>query len=70
MGADLEPSPGMLPMLLFIAVVLGLFIRKLTPEERIQLVHKSLELTQSGCRRQAICHEHTRRVRRLLCRAP
>ena len=38
----------MLPMLLFIAVVLGLFIRKLTPEERIQLVHKSLELTQSG----------------------
>ena len=48
MGADLEPSHGMLPMLLFIAVVLGLFIRKLTPEERIQLVHKSLELTQSG----------------------
>ena len=35
-------------MLLFVAVVLGLFIRKLTPEERIQLVHKSLELTQSG----------------------
>jgi hypothetical protein len=34
-------------MLLFVAVVLGLFIRKLTPEERIQLVHKSLELTQS-----------------------
>ena len=35
-------------MLLFVAVVLGLFVRKLTPEERIQLVHKSLELTQSG----------------------
>jgi membrane associated rhomboid family serine protease len=39
---------GMLPMLLFIAVVLGLFIRQLTPEERVQLVHKSVALTQSG----------------------
>jgi rhomboid protease GluP len=29
----------MLPMILFLAVVAGLFIRKLTPEERIQLVH-------------------------------
>jgi membrane associated rhomboid family serine protease len=31
-------------MLLFVAVVLGLFIRKLTPEERIQLFHKVLGL--------------------------
>jgi membrane associated rhomboid family serine protease len=35
-------------MLLFVAVVLGLFIRKLTPEERIQLVHKMLALTRSA----------------------
>jgi membrane associated rhomboid family serine protease len=39
---------GMLPMLLFIAVVLGLFIRKLTPDERIQLVHKTLALIRTA----------------------
>ena len=33
----------MTPLLLFIAVVFGLYVRKLTPEERIQLVHKTLE---------------------------
>ena len=38
----------MLPLLLFVSVVLGLFIRKLTPEERIQLVHKTLALTRSA----------------------
>ena len=38
----------MLPMLLFVAVVSGLILRKLTPEERIQLVHTSLDLTRSG----------------------
>src|SRR5262245_2097495 len=38
----------MLPMLVFLAVVLALFIRKLTPEERIQLVHKILDLTREG----------------------
>jgi rhomboid protease GluP len=32
-----------LPLLLFLAVVLGLFLRKLTPEERIQLVHKIID---------------------------
>ncbi|HKH70699.1 MAG TPA: rhomboid family intramembrane serine protease [Vicinamibacterales bacterium] len=48
MGADLEPVDGMLPMLLFIAVVLGLFLRKLTPDERIQLVHKTLALTRTA----------------------
>jgi len=36
----------MTPLLLFIAVVSGLYIRKLTPEERIQLVHKTLEMIQ------------------------
>jgi rhomboid protease GluP len=36
----------MSPLLLFIAVVSGLYIRKLTPEERIQLVHKTLEMIQ------------------------
>jgi membrane associated rhomboid family serine protease len=35
-------------MLLFLAVVLGLFLRKLTPEERIQLVHRILDLTRSS----------------------
>jgi membrane associated rhomboid family serine protease len=46
MAQILSPCERMLPMLLFIAVVLGLFIRKLTPAERIQLVHKTLETTQ------------------------
>ena len=32
----------MLPLLLFLAVVLGLFVRKLTAEERIQLLRKSI----------------------------
>ena len=32
----------MLPLLLFLAVVLGLFLRKLTAEERIQLLRKSI----------------------------
>jgi membrane associated rhomboid family serine protease len=41
----------MLPMLLFLAVVLGLFLRKLTSEERIQLVHKGLDLTRAGIAR-------------------
>ena len=36
----------MTPLLLFLAVVSGLYIRKLTPEERIQLVHKTLEMIQ------------------------
>jgi rhomboid protease GluP len=35
-------------MLLFVAVVLGLFIRKLTPEERIQLVRKAVALVRVG----------------------
>jgi hypothetical protein len=42
MAQILSLATCVLPMLLFVAVVLGLFIRKLTPEERIQLVHKSL----------------------------
>jgi rhomboid protease GluP len=47
-GADLDPRDCMLPMLLFVAVMLGLFIRKLTPDERIQLFHKVIELTRVG----------------------
>jgi rhomboid protease GluP len=46
----------MLPLLVFLAVVLGLVLRKLTPDERIQLVHRSIELTRAGivfARRQA-----------------
>ena len=35
-----------LPMLLFIAVVVGLVVRKLTPEERLQLVHKTVDLAR------------------------
>jgi rhomboid protease GluP len=35
-------------MLVFVAVVLGLFLRKLTPEERIQLVHTIVDLTRTG----------------------
>ena len=35
-------------MLVFVAVVLGLFLRKLTPEERIQLVHTILDLIRTG----------------------
>ena len=38
----------MTPLLLFIAVVFGLYVRKLTPEERIQLVHKTLETIQQA----------------------
>jgi rhomboid protease GluP len=38
----------MLPMLVFVTVVLGLFLRKLTPEERIQLVHTIVDLTKTG----------------------
>jgi membrane associated rhomboid family serine protease len=37
-----------LPILLFLAVVLGLFLRKLTGEERIQLLHKSIDVTKAG----------------------
>jgi membrane associated rhomboid family serine protease len=33
-------------MLLFIAVVVGLVVRKLTPEERLQLVHKAVDLAR------------------------
>jgi rhomboid protease GluP len=33
-------------MLLFLAVVVVLFVRKLTPEERIQLVHKIIDVTR------------------------
>jgi membrane associated rhomboid family serine protease len=35
-------------MLVFLAVVLGLFLRKLTKEERIQLVHTIVDLTRTG----------------------
>jgi len=47
-GADLEPEHHMLPMLLFLAVVLGLFLRKLNAEERVQLVHKIIDLSRTG----------------------
>jgi membrane associated rhomboid family serine protease len=35
-------------MLLFVAVVLGLFLRKLTAEERIQLLRKSIAVTRAA----------------------
>ena len=35
-----------LPMLLFLSVVVGLVVRKLTPEERLQLVHRSIDLAR------------------------
>jgi rhomboid protease GluP len=35
-------------MLVLVAVVLGLFLRKLTAEERIQLVHTIVDLTKTG----------------------
>jgi membrane associated rhomboid family serine protease len=35
-------------MLVFLCVVLGLFLRKLTPEERIQLVHRIVDFTRDG----------------------
>jgi rhomboid protease GluP len=35
-------------MLVFLAVVLGLFLRKLTAEERIQLLHQIVDLTRTG----------------------
>ena len=38
----------MLPILLFVAVVLGLFLRKLTAEERMQLLHKSIAVTKAA----------------------
>jgi len=47
-GSDLDHSGRMLPMLVFLAVVLGLFLRKLTQEERIQLVHKIIDLSKAG----------------------
>jgi rhomboid protease GluP len=37
-----------LPILVFLAVVLGLFLRKLTAEERIQLLHSIVDLTRTG----------------------
>ncbi len=43
MAQILSALDRMTPLLLFIGVVLGLYIRKLTPEERVQLVHKTLE---------------------------
>jgi rhomboid protease GluP len=48
MAQILSTRLGMLPMLLFLAVVAGLFLRKLTPEERIQLFHKIVALTRDG----------------------
>ena len=38
----------MLPMVVFLAVVCGLFLRRLTQEERIQLFHKIIEVTRQS----------------------
>jgi membrane associated rhomboid family serine protease len=36
----------MLPMIVFVAVVCGLVLRRMTPEDRIQLFHQSIELAR------------------------
>ena len=38
----------MLPMLVFVAVVCGLVFRRLTPDERIQLFHRTIDLTRDA----------------------
>ena len=42
----LTSHSAVLPMIVFVAVVCGLVLRRMTPEERIQLVHKSIDLAR------------------------
>src|SRR5688572_29462589 len=41
---QLSQSGSMLPMIVFLAVVCGLVLRRMTPEERIQLFHRIVTL--------------------------
>ena len=48
-GTPIEPVHGsMLPMIVFVAVVCGLVLRRLSQEERIQLFHRIIELARQG----------------------
>ena len=61
---------SMLPMIVFVAVVCGLVLRRMTPEERIQLFHRMHRAVASGSDNRARHHDaHAVWMRGVLCGA-